>query len=75
MDCDNEEVQATKRMKNECEYCKVDIFIKVKKYMKSALAPVTNIEELQEEIEDKTGEMYIILPKKFCPVCGRKLGE
>lgn len=22
MDCDNEEVQATKKMKKECEYCK-----------------------------------------------------
>ena len=73
MDLDDEELEATKNMKNKCSYCEVDIYIKVKKYMKSALAPATHTEELKQELEDKTGEMYITFPKNYCPMCGRKL--
>lgn len=72
MDLDDEELKVTK---NKCNYCEVDIYIKVKKYLRSALAPASYIGELQEELENKTGEMYLKFPKRFCPMCGRKLGD
>lgn len=56
-----------------CEYCNVKLYVKIQKIMKSALAPLTHTEELRQELEDITGEMYIEIPKQYCPQCGRKL--
>lgn len=56
-----------------CEYCNVKLYVKTQKIMKSALASLTHTEELRQELEDITGEMYIEIPKQYCPQCGRKL--
>lgn len=56
-----------------CEYCNAKLYIKTQKIMKSVLAPLTHTEELRQELEDITGEMYLELPKRYCPICGRKL--
>lgn len=56
-----------------CEYCNVKLYVKTQKIMKSVLAPLTHTEELRQELEDITGEMYLEIPKQYCPMCGRKL--
>lgn len=61
------------RENNMCEYCDAVIYFKTKKIMKSLLAPLIHTEELRQELEDTTGEMYIEIPKNYCPMCGRKL--
>lgn len=58
-----------------CEYCNVKFYVKTQKIMKNVLAPLTHTEELRQELEDITGEMYLEFPKQYCPVCGRKLKE
>jgi len=58
-----------------CELCDVPIYVKTQKVMKSALAPLTYTEELRQELEDITGEMYLEFPKRYCPHCGKFLGE
>lgn len=55
-----------------CEYCNVKVYVKTQKIMKNLLAPLTYIEELKQELENKTGEMYLELPHNYCPICGRK---
>lgn len=56
-----------------CEYCRAKVYFKTKKIMKSLLAPLTHTEELIQEVEDATGEMYIEVSTNYCPICGRKL--
>lgn len=56
-----------------CEYCNAKIYVKTQKIMKDVLAPLTHTEELRQELESITGEMYLELPKQYCPICGRKL--
>ena len=59
-----------------CEFCKIPIFIKIPKIQKSLLAPLTHTEELRQELEDITEEMYIQISNRiYCPMCGRKLGD
>ena len=42
-----------------CEYCEAEAYFKTQKIMKSLIALVTYTEELRQQLEDKTGEMYI----------------
>ncbi len=58
-----------------CEYCNVEVYVKTQKLMKSILAPLTPTEELRQELENITGEMYLKLDNKYCPICGRKLNK
>lgn len=59
----------------KCGFCDVDIFIKVKVNTKPILAPLTHEQELIDELIDITGEKFVCLQKKFCPVCGREVGK
>ena len=52
-----------------CEYCKAEVYFKTQKIMKSLIAPVTYTEELRQQLEDKTGEMYIKVQNLYCPMC------
>ena len=56
-----------------CEYCNMIIYIKTQKIIKDLLVPLTREEQLRQEVEDKTGEMYLEFPHKYCPMCGEKL--
>lgn len=56
-----------------CNYCKADIYIKTIQYSAPLLAPLTRAEELEQELTNITGEVYLQLPKRFCPVCGEKI--
>ena len=62
-------------MTEECVFCNTELYFKVNRYLKPALAPLTHREELEQELEDITGEAYVKLNAKYCPMCGRKLGE
>jgi hypothetical protein len=39
-------------------------------YTQSLLTPLTRAEELKQQLEDLTGEVYLRIPNKFCPMCG-----
>ena len=58
-----------------CNFCNADIFIKTISYSMPILAPATEVEALRQEIQNKTGETFVILPKRYCPMCGAKLAE
>lgn len=54
-----------------CEFCNAKIYVQVERYSKPILAPLTEIEQLEHEIINKTGIKYIQIPNKYCPMCGK----
>ena len=58
-----------------CNYCNAEYFVRIKKYMKPILVPLTHAEELQNELVNLTGIDYLQIPIKYCPMCRRKKGE
>lgn len=58
-----------------CNYCNAPIYIKTVQYAKSLIAPMTEEQALRDRLLDLTGEIYIEIPKRFCPICGKEVGE
>lgn len=58
-----------------CIFCNDELYIKTVQYTKPLLAPLTRAEELRQQLQDLTGEVYVRLPNRFCPMCGEKKGE
>lgn len=58
-----------------CKYCDMPIYIKVRRYTASLLAPLTEIGAMQQEIIDKTGVEFVKFTNNFCPECGRNLKD
>ena len=58
-----------------CNMCVVPIYFKTITYMKSVLAPMTRAEELRQALHDLTGEIYVPIESKYCPLCGKELKE
>lgn len=58
-----------------CNYCKAPVYVKTIQYSTPILAPMTRTEELRQQLYNLTGEVYLELPKQFCPMCGRKLSQ
>lgn len=58
-----------------CGFCDERIYIKVIQISRPILAPASEIGVLREKLQDKTGMAYIMLPRKYCPMCGAKLTE
>ena len=58
-----------------CEYCKVPVYVKTIKYAAPVLAPMTRVEEIRQQLYNLTGEVYLELPKRFCPMCGKELPQ
>lgn len=58
-----------------CEYCNAKIFVQIKRYTKPLLAPLTKVEQLENELINKTGLQYIQILNNYCPMCGKKLKE
>lgn len=56
-----------------CPFCEKPIYIKVKRYMKPILAPASLAGELRDKLSDITGEEYMQIDAKYCPICGRLL--
>ena len=58
-----------------CYFCGTQIFIKTITCMRSVLAPATRAEELRQQLHDLTGEVYVPIESKYCPLCGKELKE
>lgn len=59
----------------EYEYCKVPVYVKTIQYTAPVLAPMTRVEEIRQQLYNLTGEVYLELPKRFCPMCGKELPQ
>ena len=57
-----------------CNYCDATIYIKTVQHTAPVMAPLTEVQALRDKLLDKTGEVYLQIPKRFCPVCGREIG-
>lgn len=55
---------------NKCAFCDRDIYIQVEQVLKPVLAPLTYEDVLRDELINRTGKAYVLLPKRYCPVCG-----
>lgn len=58
---------------NKCAFCDRDIYIQVEQVLKPVLAPLTYEDALRDELINRTGKAYVLLPKRYCPVCGTKI--
>ena len=58
-----------------CEYCNVKYYVQIERFTKPLLAPLTHIEELQNELVDLTGIDYLQIQVNYCPMCGRRLED
>lgn len=58
-----------------CQFCNAKIYVQVERYSKPILAPLTEVELLENELINKIGLEYIQIPNKYCSMCGRKLKE
>ena len=56
-----------------CEFCGTTIYVKTVQHTMPLLAPITRADELRHELLNITGEIYLPLEAKFCPVCGAKM--
>lgn len=61
--------------RRKCPFCDRDIFIQVEQVFMPVLAPLTYEGALRDELINKTGKAYELLPKRYCPVCGAKLDK
>ena len=57
----------------ECNFCGTPIYVKTVQHTKPLLAPITRADELRHELLNLTGEIYLLLEAKFCPLCGAKM--
>ena len=57
-----------------CNYCNEPIYIKTVQYARSLLAPLTEEQALRDRLLELTGEVYMKVPKMFCPFCGERIG-
>lgn len=57
--------------RGKCSFCGTEVYVKVKQYLMPALAPMTYEQALSDELANITGEAYVVLNTRFCPMCGR----
>ena len=58
-----------------CYLCGTQLYIKTITYSRSILAPTTRVEELRQQLHNLTGEVYVPIESKYCPLCGKELKE
>lgn len=56
-----------------CEHCKEKVYMKTIQNTMSNLAPLTETQALRNKLIDLTGEVYIPISTRFCPMCGKRL--
>lgn len=56
-----------------CEFCGTTLYVKTVQHTMPLLAPITRADELRHELLNLTGEIYLPLEAKFCPICGAKM--
>lgn len=81
MDLDDEEVQATKNLKNKCKCCEEIEYIKeLAKYSTSNIerilkATITSFNKRKYDKQYFGRITYNSFELNYCPMCGRKLGD
>lgn len=55
---------------SKCAFCDKDIYIQVERNLMPVLAPLTYEGALRDELINRTGKAYALLPKRYCPMCG-----
>ena len=60
---------------NVCNFCNVPLFIQVQQNTQPILAPLTPEAAVWDEWISKSGKNYVHLTNRFCPMCGREVGE
>ena len=58
-----------------CNFCNANLYFKAIQYAKPLLAPMTRVEELRQQLQDLTGEVYLQLPNEYCAMCGEKINH
>ncbi len=58
-----------------CSHCNIPIYIKTVQHTAPMAAPLTAAEALRQKLTDMTGEVYLQLPKRYCPICGELLAD
>ena len=58
-----------------CEYCSLKIYVQIERYSRPILAPLTEVEQLEYELINKTGIQYIQIPNNYCPMCRKEAGR
>ena len=58
---------------SKCAFCDRDIYIQVEQVLMPATAPMTYEGMLRDELINITGKTYVLLPKRYCPMCGAKM--
>lgn len=56
-----------------CEFCGTTLYVKTVQHTMPLLAPITRADELRHELLNLTGEIYLPLEARFCPICGAKM--
>lgn len=67
------EEQGYRKQSEGCEFCGTTLYVKAVQHTMPLLAPITRADELRHESLNLTGEIYLPLEAKFCPVCGKKM--
>lgn len=69
----NKKVEELRMELEKCKFCKTKVFVQVERLSKPLLAPLTEVQQLKDELINKTGIEYIQIKNNYCPMCGRKL--
>lgn len=56
-----------------CCFCGTPLYVKTVQHTMPLLAPITRADELRHELLNLTGEIYLPIEAKFCPMCGAKM--
>lgn len=56
-----------------CPYCNILVFIKVERVSLPLLAPLTPEDALYQEWANKSGQDFVVLQNKYCPMCGKEV--
>jgi hypothetical protein len=59
----------------KCRMCDADYYIKAKRTTKTLLMPLTEAQAMLDAVSDKYGIEYQKIRPRFCPFCGRNLGD
>lgn len=58
-----------------CPFCERPLYIKVTRYLRPILAPLTHADALRDELINITGEDFAPINAEYCPMCGRPLNR